>query len=316
MPSNEFNPFPGLAEWIGKINTILDFWADPCDAPLTVWVQTVTPAALEMLANYFAFDQNEIVIQKFKSSFRYARPKSTRKGRGGSKSNKPKWRKRLGELINFDGNELSGKKLWGWQKLPAKKLTWRATTLFIVEGVAERVSYWLWVADLVTEFLYAWAGLMMKTEYCQALQDAVLLAHGIDQPITGLFGWVGLVMPDIDKIRGPVTWNVSTGSNNFNIGQGIVSAGLYTGSSFAATDIGLRVTVHKGGYLNRVYESSTSLGKDAEGEISIAFQVPPGWQFTVEHSVGSGLVTFTEPTIEFHSKHTPPKDGGGAGSGT
>lgn len=315
MPSKELTPFPGLNEFIGKINTILDFWVDPCDAPLTAWVETVTPAALEMLAEYFAFDPNEIVVQSFKSSFRYAQPKSGRKGRRGSKSNKSKWRKRLGQLVNFDGNEMTGKQLSGWQKLPRKKLTARATTLFIVEGALERVSYWLWVISLVTDFLYSWAGLMMKTEYCQALKDAVLQAHGIDQPLTGIFGWVGLVMPTIDKIRGEVTWNVSTGGNNFNIGQGIVSAGLYTGGSFPGVDCGLRVTVHKPGYLDRVYEESTSLAINSQGEISVAFQVPPGWQFTVEHRVAVGLVTFTEPTIHFHSKHEPDEVTGSSSGG-
>lgn len=279
------------------INFLITFWSDPCDAPFTVYLEALYPALFKLFFEYLAIDPKQIVRTRFKSSFKLARGRTYRKGRVGRKSNKFRWFKKVGRVLNFDHNEILGKKLWGWEEKEATKLTAKSTTLFIAEGVLNRLVYWMWIVSLVHDFLINWTSLMINTKYCQAKFDAVLLAEGPDQGQNPLFGWTGLLFWTIKKQRGHVSWNGAAGSFDTLKGNWIVSTTARNDGDDPAVDCSLRVTVTHPFAPTKVEEEKFTLAKGETRELSLTGDLVQGDDVLVEVRILSGHFIAEKPTI-------------------
>lgn len=196
---------------IEKINFIIKFLVDPCDAPLTVYARWAWPALLDLLLDYFTFQPDEIIIQSFRTRTAPLRQRSGRKGGRGSKASRSRFRKKLGQIVDFDPNEQLGKKLG-----KATKLAWRAkgptSALWLLHGILQRLFFYLFLAELLTDFFYNWFSLMTAHGYCQAQGDDVLLAEGPTQLPLAIVEKNAIGMSSILKIRGKVAWNTFAGS--------------------------------------------------------------------------------------------------------
>ena len=181
---------PGIIE---KINFIVKFAMDPCDAPWTAYALAASGAALEAFVSLYEIDWSDIFWSAFAASTGINRQRSGRKGRRGKKGRR-----------GFDVNENIGKQIGQWGKMKATKYPLAVGGLWVGFGILNRLNYWLFFADVVVQFLYRWTSLMFESRYCQAQKDAVILRKGAGYRLPALFPKTLILVPTLEKIRGPL----------------------------------------------------------------------------------------------------------------
>src|SRR5690606_490414 len=139
------------------------------------------------------------------------RARSNRKGRSGSKS-KGKFGKWGGRLASFtDPSDLMGKAMPGAQMLQGRYVTTGVAHMWNFFGVFERFAWWLFVAALATLSLYRRLSFLLRSTCCAAQGATVLLVTNTPQTVFGASIWTAVVFPQIEKLRGSVTWNHAAG---------------------------------------------------------------------------------------------------------
>lgn len=185
-----------------KWNYIRDFFADHCDAPLTVYAEAAFPAALNALISYYQVDPVEIFTG-------YFRPDGGQKGkRGGSHatggSRRGKGSKGAGvfkKAMGFDPNEWIAKKLPGADEMSKRQVPGGATAGWAVYGAIQRAQYWMMVYEITEDFFYEWTSGVASSIYCQNQFASVLFAISRNQGHFGLLYETPLVMNEILKRR-------------------------------------------------------------------------------------------------------------------
>lgn len=160
-------------------NYITEFYADPCDAPFSVYVTTLYPAIMEALITYYAID----VIQMFTGFVRPGGP--LKGGRGGGhgggyrdpdverrKRKRPgggrrTWSKRWRVWTGFDPSEWLGSQAAKALGIGGRPVTPGVATAWNVYGLEQRAVYYIFLAELAQEFVYDWAAGVAASEYCQ-----------------------------------------------------------------------------------------------------------------------------------------------------
>jgi len=296
----------GEPNWFDKINFIIAFWIDPCDAPLTVYAKTLWPAVVDFLWEYYQPDVSNVLVNLFRWRYIIPRVRTKKKGRGGQKNKKGPFGKLIGKVTSFDQDEWISRRISNWTALTGRKVSSKFVTLLIVEGVIERLNFWLFMFELFLDLFYKWSSLMKKTIYCQAAGDDVLLAEGPSQPTIGIFGWIALVMPHVRKQRGRVTWNVSAGSFLGENGVCVVSCTVKNLQPNPISGVGIRITVHYGFTGTKGYVTKRDMALGAEDEITVTAPLPKNSHWVVECIVEAGAADFTNPVISVHG--VAPKD--------
>ncbi len=232
MPSTWPFPKPNVPPIEDRLNFIWRNFTDPCDAPVTVWVDTFLPALEHALIAWYYVDLVQIVRTMFTPpSFAYSvRSSPHRKGagRGRGKGRKGK----LGNLVGFDPNAYVGNALSPFdgelmvEMLPGEIWFWTATEAIVF------VLFLYSVLDIGSQFFYEWTSAVAKTKYCQARDDAVLLATAPGYPLIGIFGWDTVGVLNAVKER-----NIGT-FTGFGVGQNIGPGVVGCSFSFKNLDTG------------------------------------------------------------------------------
>ncbi len=181
---------PGI---IDRVNYVVETWNNPCRAPWYVYLETAKPAALEALVMLACFDVDDVVRYLF-------RPANLRGGghirsrrRGKGRKRKP----RLGERIR--------NKVAPLRALKNRKVTNGVKTLWVIDGIGQRLLWWWLVADVASGFLYNWTSLLYKTEFCQmALSPGSLGAKTGPLTVGATPGIEAVNWTEIDYIEGGV----------------------------------------------------------------------------------------------------------------
>lgn len=193
---------------IEQINAVVDFILDPCDAPLEAYARTLWPALLTMLFEYYMIDLVQIFTSYVKPNRALGRVRSGGHGRTRAPRGKPRtWSQRWGRWLTFDPWDEFGKRLPGSEDFRSRNVTPGVHTLWEVYGHAQRILYWVFIFDLVTDFFYNWMQGLYKTEFCQQLNRAWISARGGPKTGSALVGWNAIGMADVVKIRGIASWN-------------------------------------------------------------------------------------------------------------
>lgn len=279
-----------LTKIVNGVNCILDFFMDPCDAPFTVYVETLFPAVMDLLVDLYAFDVEEYQQQKPFSEISPKAEKSKSKiGRGKKGGGKKKWSK-IFEALSGDPGELLGKKRARHFGGSRRILTGGTSHLWIIGGVVQRAAFWVWIVCRSGEFFYDWWNGIVAKGYCTERGTGVLLAYeGVDTT-HALFGWAPVFIPTILKQRGDVAWNVSSGycvryALNVNYRCQLEPANANDGSI-----VRCRATVWRGEEEADAAFTQRIIKKGATQQIEIDFVCPPGWSFTIEFWNSDGLV--------------------------
>jgi hypothetical protein len=148
---------PRQPTFIDKVNAIIDYVENPCEAPWMLYVETALPAAGQAILTLLDFGFDDVVRGALRPRGLRSH-KHTRRGRRG---------RGLGNAIPEIG-ELIGANLPGAQQAKGRQVSQGVKNLWLVDGVIQRGLFWWLVADVTFEFLYAWASAIQATKVCSA----------------------------------------------------------------------------------------------------------------------------------------------------
>lgn len=289
---------PPPPDIFSKINFIWRFIADPCDAPMTVYVNSALPAALEAVISLAMPNISNLFEAVARPSKAIGRQRGMRKGKRGYKHGRPGKRSRWRRALAFDPADWFGKQISDWFGFGDRYVSNGVAHLWVAFGVIDRLLWWLLVIDVATQFLYRWTSLVWETEFCQAQNDAVLLATGDTQTILGILGWVGINCDDIEKIRGSITWNNS--AFECLTANGPLIASLKARNVWTEqTHFEFRMIEHAGLVSSQIafFEADMAPGETVSAVLNV--DVPQGVPVTIELRVAPGIAELTEKQVYF-----------------
>jgi hypothetical protein len=197
---------PKAPDIFDKINFIIKAIFDPCDAPLTVYVETALPALLEAFITYYLLDFSQIFTSFVTPSKAIGRARSRRKGGMGSKAGRKGKKGIVSKVIGLDPSDEIGKNLPGAERVRGRVVTGGVIHMWQVFGVIERINYWWFVLSIVIDFFFNWFSGLAKTFYCEHQGSAMLVVDRETLPMIGGAGWLATSLFNIQKIRGEIEW--------------------------------------------------------------------------------------------------------------
>lgn len=197
MPSTWPFPKPRIPKLEDRFNFIWRNFTDPCDTPVTVWIETLLPALEHALIAWFYIDLIQVVRTMWTPPVWGWRNRLRSHYGPENRNNKRGLKGKVGKGLSFDPSSWVGKQLSPFADeemvmlLPGEIWFWTATEAIVFEFFAYSVL------DIGTGFFYEWASGVAQTQYCAARDDAVLYATAPGYPLLGIFGWdaVGLLNP-------------------------------------------------------------------------------------------------------------------------
>lgn len=281
---------PGIWD---KINFIVKAFFDPCDAPLTVMAQTAAPALLEALISYYALDLGNIISGYSRPSRAIMRQRGQRKGRWGYKAGRMRKRGILSKAAGYDPGDELGKRLPGAERLRGRVVTGGVVHLWAAFGVIERFNYWWMLISIIIDFFFNWFSALEKTVFCQATGSTVLLATRSDLGQLPIGGWATLPVPDVEKIRGEISWFFSNGAMGDVIGTAVLTCRAVNGADTPRTT-GIAIRISGGGPNYPGAQVITTLGPNSEGALTVSCEIPRGAIFTTQDYSLSTAVTLRD----------------------
>lgn len=152
-----------------KLNYIIDFMFDICDAPLSVWIRTLWPALLEALIAYYALDMTQIFTRYVKPPGIYKGKRGGNHGAGNRKQGgKRTFARAWGVVKNFDPNNSAADLMPNDGFDTHRSITPGVRTLWQLYDVEQRVLYWIMVYEITEQFWYRWSSGVAESYYCKA----------------------------------------------------------------------------------------------------------------------------------------------------
>lgn len=207
-----------------RLNYISSFFFDPCDAPFTLYVETMLPALLEAAILWYSPVPDEIFTAWARPSKAMGRRRSGRKGARGSKAGRWGKNNKLMRIVNFDTNEFIGKRLPGAELLGEATLNRGTMFLWRIFGYLQLLGLVWLIWEVVSGFFAKWFSLLYETEYCRATGVAVLDSYSTGYSISNIVENNGFLALNIQKQRGPISvvpGGVSTILHNLNVMVGV-----------------------------------------------------------------------------------------------
>jgi hypothetical protein len=282
-------------------NNLTRWWADTCDAPFTVWAETLWPALWQTLVQWYDIDLKQIIISYFRPSEAFQTPGVWRKGRHGHRNSRGRPRGALRKIAEFDVNSFIARHLPAAKEVKARRITTGSGILWVFEAIYEVINLCLMIIELAGDFIYRWSTSIYMSEYCQAQADNILVAHGETQGTIPPAGWVGTVMPTIDKIRGDVIWVVST-LNPGSLEGVMVFSAIVTPQVFEDAPIGgIRIReIGEHGSVT-VAEKVQQVQWGEFLELSIQANTKPGFLYGCEDFSTGGFLLIGNPSVFFQA---------------
>ncbi len=224
---------PKAPGFIDKVNYIVDFWMNPCDAPLLVYLELAKAPAQDALITWFSFGLDDVVRGYLrptkalgKSGFLGSsgrRGKGKKKGHrfgGGGIGNAARAVPGIGDDV---GNWL-GKRLPGAQELAGRAASQGEQFFWAIDMQIQRGLLALLVADIAVDFLYDWATALDETIFCQRDASSALYATGPGSRCGGIVICNAGNAPNIVFASGGgISWSTTVGSVSDGANYHIVS---------------------------------------------------------------------------------------------
>lgn len=189
------------------INYVRRYLIDPCDAPLTAYVQTFLQALLIALIQWYWIDFAQIVSGWVKPARAGSLKRSLRKGHRGHKSGRINKGRLLWHWLKTDWWDELGKRLPGSAAFTEVNYSRGATWVWTFHGLIERVQFYVFVAEVVNDFFVNWTSLMWQTRYCQASRASLFNFTGGGYFISNIVPFNGFVATTAIKQRGVNVWS-------------------------------------------------------------------------------------------------------------
>lgn len=196
-----------------KINYIIDFFFDMCDAPFQVYMRSLWPALLEALITYYALDMVQIFTRYVKPPGIYPQYRKGPHGGGNRKKRKPRtWRRYWRSFSNFDPNNGIADLAPHGGEWHDRSITPGVRTLWTLYDIEQRVMYWIMVYEITEQFFYKWASGVAESYYCKYQYQPWVMGTFEDDAHLGQPFPTGAIIETIVKARNGGTMSGSGGS--------------------------------------------------------------------------------------------------------
>jgi hypothetical protein len=279
-------PAPG---YLDKVNYIIDFWMEPCEAPLLVYLELAREPAGEAVLTWFDFDLFDILRGWLRPVHGiYGRP-TKRRGKRPRPKGKLGWLlSRIPRLTEDIGNWI-GKQIPGAESNKARKISQGVKFLWIVDGFLQRgFLYWL-IADITIDFAYQWATAMNESIWCQATRDGSLYGTGPGGGVSVIFPYQTIAPDVIHWQKGPCVW-VGNGAILHGGFWTCISAIKMRGAPIAGCVYQQRLKIVESGKATEVYSGPVTIPPGTTGECVVSAHIKAPATVRVEHRAlqGSG----------------------------
>ncbi len=185
-----------------KMNYVVDFWADGCDGPLTVYMQAAYPALMHAALSYYCPDPVNIFTG-------WARPVGLPKGvrsgshaRGARSAAKSRgfW-SRFRKAFGFQPDEWLAKRLPFADDMAGRQVPNGVHWMWSGYGAIERFNHFMFMYSLAEDLLYEFSAGVARSEYCQNQQASVFQGYSKDGAHFGVLGRTASTPEEIQKIR-------------------------------------------------------------------------------------------------------------------
>lgn len=293
-----------LTKALVNINIIVDFFLDPCDAPISVYLETLFPAVMDMLVDMFAFDVSEYQEQRPFSSFKPQDNKGKSKVRRGRKGGgHTKWN-RIFSAVSGDPGELLGKRMAKHHGGSRRLLTGGRSHLWLIGGAMQRGAFWVWFASRLTGLFYDWYMGIIGKGYCSEPGAGIILAAEGADSAHNLFGWKPLVVWNILKQRGAPNWEVVFGTSGAHPLATSVRLDIWLNNDDTPSTFMYRVFTDGPAGEELQTEGEESLVYPDKKNVNFSFTVPPWSNFTIEVYSTQGLINLSDIYIHGISRGT------------
>lgn len=281
---------------VERLNYIKSFFFDPCDAPLTLYVQTMLPALLEAAILWWFPVPEEIFTAWARPSRALGRYRSGRKGTRGSKSGRKPRFGRLGRIIGFDTNEFIGKRLPGAEFLGRGGVNWLNWSLWRIFAFTQLLGLIWLVWEVVSGFFARWFSLLYETEYCKESARTVLSAVGSGYLISNIVENNGFLALNIQKQRGPVSWGPGGGAVT---GRNVTAVASFEvdGSFGQGSQVTLVMWDGPVGVGNQIYSEAFPIWGEGPRTFGVSASYPEGGTIGVSLQTNLGLVLLSSTSI-------------------
>lgn len=268
-----------------RINTVADFIADPCHAPIMVYIKTAEPFLAQAFMEFFSFSPLNMVFSSWA-------PRGARDCRGRRRRRRGRFRWRgLPDHENTVGKWLKS----GESRQHIRQGT-RVAMFYAFGRAVQMFAFWWLVIDITLDFLYRWTSAMVETEFCQATRFGRATRTSIlwTSPLGGgtwTMGTTGdssatspgnLFPGAVGNAENPVKWVVDGNvGNNASVSQTVTLRAMVTQGGVAAVAAEEILTLAAGGSAGFTFDGKT----DAPAQVS------------VELTFETGSVTFFQTTM-------------------
>lgn len=298
-------PKPKIPDVEDRLPFIWRQLVDPCDAPITVWVNAFWPALKNALITWYQVDLLQVVRTMFKPPTFGWVSRGGRHGSRGSRSRPRALKRTFKDVVSFDPNDWVGNKLSPFADeemimlLPGEVWFWSGIELVTIGLFAFQII------DVSTAFAYEWTSGVAQSKYCQARDDAVLYASAPGYPLIGIFGWDAVGILDATKMRN-IAFFDGFGVMQ-DIGPGMVSlvfSWKNTGGGPGGPSIECRLTCLNGPRQGSYAHQMISNVADASGANGCSYDMSAGEIWIGEIRVNGGY-QIIDPVLWCHARGTP-----------
>lgn len=205
---------PGI---IDRVNYVVNFWEDPCDAPWTVYIETALPALGQAAITLVEPSPDDVLRA-------YVKPGGARSaGRFGGFLEEEEIAG--SEPLLKDTSEMIGEAIPFKARWDNPVLAEDFKYFWIFDGVTQRLLWYWMMADLISQFLFDWTTLINKSEYCSIdrggsallYRDSIMMyPPGVIQPVAPM---------EVRKSWGEIIGTYG-GTITFSGGDGVLIAGM------------------------------------------------------------------------------------------
>lgn len=198
-------PEPFVPTWINKVNAIVWYASNPCNAPWVLYFETALPAIGRSIVMLLDFGFDDVVRGALRPRGLRGAGHTRRRGRGGVRGQGVP---ELGELIGAD--------VPGAQEAKGRSVAQGVKNMWIIDGVIQRgLWYWL-VADIIVNFFYMWFSAIQKTQFCeqQGVGSALTLNQGEGFWFAVANAWTTLPIGEVQYAEGGAHSRFASFGNN------------------------------------------------------------------------------------------------------
>lgn len=214
-----------------KVNGIVRFIEDPCEAPWIVYLELAREPFKKALLTWFTFGLADVMRGYFRPRGVRGRRHGRGRGKGGARAGLLVRALRRIPGIGDDVGNFIGKRLPGAHALNQRQVSQGVKNLWFIDGVLQRGLWWWLVIGITTDFLYEWTTLLQQSEFCQRTAQKGGYSTGNMSGVLAIQGWQeqiglveqrnhgGLVLFDGGAVLGPGRWTVIYGLQMEQIGN-------------------------------------------------------------------------------------------------